>query len=50
MVPPVSRDTLRAFTPSAEVSAPVVVDGPCDDVPFFLEAEVLAERFVAGSR
>jgi ADP-ribose pyrophosphatase YjhB (NUDIX family) len=45
--PAVSRDALGAFTPSAEVSELVVIDGPCDDVVFPLDAEVLAERFAA---
>jgi ADP-ribose pyrophosphatase YjhB (NUDIX family) len=46
--PAVSRDALRAFTPSAEVSELVVVDGPREDVVFPLDAEVLAERFAAA--
>jgi len=45
--PAVSRDALGPFTPSAEVSELVVIDGPCDDVVFPLDAEVLAERFAA---
>jgi ADP-ribose pyrophosphatase YjhB (NUDIX family) len=43
--PAVSRAALRAFTPSAEVSELVVVDGPRDDVAFPLDAQLLAERF-----
>jgi ADP-ribose pyrophosphatase YjhB (NUDIX family) len=46
--PAVSRDALRAFTPSAEVSELVVIGGPCDDVVFPLDAELLAERFAAA--
>ena len=46
--PAVSRDALRAFAPSAEVSELVVVDQPCDDIVFPLDAEVLAERFPAA--
>ena len=45
--PAVSRDALRAFAPSPEVSELVVADGPRDDVVFPLDAEVLAERFSA---
>jgi ADP-ribose pyrophosphatase YjhB (NUDIX family) len=47
--PAVGRAALRAFTPSAEVSELVVVDGPRDDVVFPLDAELLAERFAAGA-
>jgi ADP-ribose pyrophosphatase YjhB (NUDIX family) len=46
--PAVSRDALRAFTPSAEVSELVVIGGPCDEVVFPLDAELLAERFAAA--
>jgi ADP-ribose pyrophosphatase YjhB (NUDIX family) len=46
--PAVSRDALRAFVPSAEVSELVVIDGPRADVVFPLDAELLAERFVAA--
>jgi ADP-ribose pyrophosphatase YjhB (NUDIX family) len=43
--PAVSRAALRRFTPSAEVSELVVVDGPRDDVVFPLDAQLLVERF-----
>lgn len=43
--PEVSRDALRGFAPSAEVSELVVIQAPRDDVVFPLDAEVLAERF-----
>jgi ADP-ribose pyrophosphatase YjhB (NUDIX family) len=46
--PAVSRDALRAFAPSAEVSELVVIDGPRHDVVFPLDAELLAERFAAA--
>jgi ADP-ribose pyrophosphatase YjhB (NUDIX family) len=46
--PAVSRNALRAFAPSAEVSELVVIDGPRDDVVFPLDAEVLADRFAAA--
>lgn len=47
-VPAVSREALRAFTPSAEVSELVVIDGPGHDVVFPLDAELLAEQFAAA--
>ena len=47
--PAVSRASLRVFTPSAEVSELVVVDGPRDDVVFPLDAQLLAERFAPGA-
>jgi ADP-ribose pyrophosphatase YjhB (NUDIX family) len=46
--PAVSRDALRAFAPSAEVSELVVIDKPHEDVVFPLDAELLAERFAAA--
>jgi ADP-ribose pyrophosphatase YjhB (NUDIX family) len=46
--PAVSRDALRAFAPSAEVSELVVTDEPREDVVFPLDAEMLAERFAAA--
>jgi hypothetical protein len=47
--PAVSRAALRGFTPSAEVSELVVVDGPRDDVVFPLDAQLLAERFAPAA-
>lgn len=45
--PEVGRSALEAFTPSKEVAAVEVVDGPRSDVVFPLHAEVLAEWFAS---
>jgi ADP-ribose pyrophosphatase YjhB (NUDIX family) len=47
IAPAVGRDALRAFSPSAEVSELVIVDGSRNDVVFPLDAQIVAERFAA---